>query len=178
MGHEAAGQPVWVAWIPILVFAGIMLLRMKGMSKARPLRLPMLWILPILILVVIGFALSAVPPHGLGWGVLVLGLAVGAGLGLWRARLMHLHIEGEGTKARVMMRQSPAALLLVLALFAARRVIFSQMPMEAGDASHATVLASMLTDFFLGMAPGLVCGQRLTLWLRARDMITHHQHDS
>ncbi|MCJ2181201.1 DUF1453 family protein [Novosphingobium sp. 1949] len=142
---------------------------------ARPLRLPMLWILPILVTAVVVAALFAAPPHGLGWVALLAGLVGGGMLGLWRARLMRLHIEGEEGAARVMLRQSPAALLLIAAIFVVRRIVFPQF--HTGAADHATLLATMLTDFGLGLVPGLICGQRLALWLRARDMIANHRHD-
>lgn len=174
MDHAAA-QPVWVSWLPFAIFGLVMLLRMRSMRKARPLRLPMLWILPVLAVALVGLALFAMPLTALGWAAFVPGIIIGGAAGRWRAGMMHLHIEGEDAAARVMMRQSPAALLFIVAIFMARRLLPHY---DGGDLSEAPRMVMLVTDFGLGFVPGLICGQRITLWLRARQMIAQHLHDS
>jgi hypothetical protein len=169
----------WTAYLPLLIFAGVMAWRFRNLQKARPLRLPLLWILPLIVTAAVCLALAAMPPGGLGWLALAAGFVVGGAIGLQRARMMRLHIEGEGDEARVMVRQSPLALVLILAVFAARRLLLPAggMAMQAG-AGHPTATALLLTDAMLGLALGMVVLSRWVLWQRARTMVAAHVFDA
>ncbi|MEJ2459137.1 MAG: DUF1453 family protein, partial [Novosphingobium sp.] len=122
----------WLAYLPFAIFALVMLLRFRSLNRARPLRVATLWIFPAIILGVVSFALYGMHPSLKGWLLFAAGIVIGSMLGVQRARMMRLHIEGEGAEARVMMRQSMAALLMILAIFALRRVLFSGMGPSAG----------------------------------------------
>jgi len=166
----------WTAYLPLLIFAGVMAWRFRNLEKARPLRLPLLWIMPLIVTAAVCLALAAMPPGGLGWLALAGGAAVGGGIGLQRSRLMRLHIEGEGENARVMVRQSPLALVLILAVFAARRLLLPGAMAMGGDHSSATAL--LVTDAMLGMVLGLVVVSRFVLWQRAKAMVAAHVFDA
>ncbi len=166
----------YAAWLPLLIFAGIMAWRFRSLEKARPLRLPLLWIAPVIVSAAVSLALYGMPPSLLGWSALAAGFAIGAGIGMQRSRLMRLHVEGEGADARVMMRQSPLALLLLLAVFAARRMILPGG--MAMGATHPAANALIMTDAMLGFVLGMVVVSRLILWQRARGMVAAHITDS
>jgi hypothetical protein len=169
----------WAAYLPLLIFAAITAWRFRNLQKARPLRLPLLWIMPLIVTAAVCLALAALPPSGLGWLALAAGTAVGGGIGIQRSRLMRLHIEGEGDDARVMVRQSPLALVLILAVFAARRLLLpgsGDMSMQEGG--HPTATALLVTDAMLGLALGMVVLSRLVLWQRARAMVAAHVFDA
>jgi hypothetical protein len=167
----------WTAYLPLLIFAGVMAWRFRNLQKARPLRLPLLWILPLIVTAAVCLALAAMPPSGLGWLALGAGFAVGGAIGMQRSRLMRLHVEGEGADARVMVRQSPLALALILAVFAARRMLLpSGMTMRHTD--HPSATALLMTDAMLGLVLGIVVLSRLILWQRARAMVAAHVFDT
>ncbi|PNU04914.1 DUF1453 family protein [Novosphingobium guangzhouense] len=172
MGEGGRGL---ATYLPLAIFIGIMALRMMRMKKARPLRLPLLWIMPVIVVLAVSLALAGMPPSGPGWLCLAAGLVVGGAIGAQRARLMHLHIEGDGERARVMMRQSPLAILLIVAVFVARRMILPAGGMASG---HPAGNALLMMDATLGFALGMIVALRVVLWLRARDMVANHVFDA
>jgi len=164
-----------VGYLPLAIFAGVMLWRLRTMDRARPLRLRTLWILPVLFVGVVGFVFASMPPKPWGVAAFVAGIAIGSAVGWQRARWIRLHVEGEGDNARVMMRQSPAALLLVMAIAGVRMVFKSATSGEggglgAGPAAHLSVAALTLTDALLGFALGMIVAHRIELWRRARAL--------
>lgn len=166
----------YAGWLPLLIFAGVMAWRFRSLEKARPLRLPLLWVAPLIVTAAISLALYGMPPSLPGWVAPVAGFAIGGGIGMQRSRLMRLHVEGEGAEARVMMRQSPLALILVLVVFAARRMILpGGMTLGAGPEAAKALL---MTDAMLGLVLGMVVMSRLVLWRRARAMVADHIFDS
>jgi hypothetical protein len=166
----------YAAWLPLLIFAAVMAWRFRSLEKARPLRLPLLWIAPLIVGATVSLALYGMPPGVLGWMALAAGFAIGGGIGMQRSRLMRLHVEGEGDEARVMMRQSPLALVLILVVFALRRMILpGGMAIGAG---HPAANALLMTDAMLGFVLGMVVISRMILWQRARAMVANHISDS
>lgn len=166
------GGDGYAAWLPLLIFAGVMAWRFRSLERARPLRLPLLWITPLTVTAAVGLALYAMPPSLLGWMALGAGFAIGGGVGMQRSRLMRLHVEGQGDGARVMMRQSPLALILLLGIFGARRLILpGGMTMGA---AHPAANALIMTDAMLGLVLGMVVVSRLVLWQRARAIVAGH----
>lgn len=175
MGEGGRGL---MTYLPLAIFVGIMALRMMRMKKARTLRLPLLWVMPLIVIVAVSLALAGMPPSGLGWLCLSAGLVVGGGIGAQRARLMHLHIEGEGDKARVMVRQSPLAILLIVVVFLVRRLILPGGFQGTAHTGHPVGNALLMLDGTLGFALGMVVAVRLVLWIRARSMVKHHVFDA
>jgi len=159
--------------IPLLIFAAVMAWRLRSLDRARPLRVATLWVLPALVLLLVGLALWGMPPRPTGWLALFAGLLVGAAVGAQRARLMRLHVEGEGEHAHVMMRSSPAAIILILAVFGLRRLLMPGYHPAVGG--HPGGTAVLLTDAMLGLAVGLICAQRATLWVRSRALSAQHR---
>ncbi|EJL32397.1 CcdC protein domain-containing protein [Novosphingobium sp. AP12] len=172
-GSAGAG---WTAHLPLLIFAGVMAWRFRNLQKARPLRLPLLWIMPLIVTAALCLAVAAMPPTGPGWLVLATGFGVGGGIGMQRSRLMRLHIEGEEAEARIMLRQSPLALALILAVFAARRML---LPTGAAlQDSHPSATALLMTDAMFGLVLGMAVLSRMVLWQRARAMAVAHVFDA
>lgn len=172
---QQAGSTGWAAYVPLLIFLGVMAWRFRTVNRARPLRLPLLWIMPLLVTAAVCLALYGIPPSGLGWLSLAVGLAIGGGIGAQRSRLMRLHIEGDGEDARVMVRQSPVALVLILGVFALRRLVFPEGgPSAASHDAHAL----LITDAMLGFALGMVVASRAVLWLRAKALVGVHGHNA
>jgi hypothetical protein len=71
-----------------------------------------------------------------------------------------------------MMRQSLAALLMILAIFALRRLL---LPGVGSSGGRPDAGALLVTDAMLGFAAGVICVQRIVLWLRARRLVAEHR---
>jgi hypothetical protein len=164
-----------IGYLPLAIFAAVMLWRLRDVARAKPLRLATLWIMPAVLVVVAGFVLASMPPGPVGWLSLAAGALLGAGAGVQRARLMHLHVEGEGEGARVMMRQSPAALLLLMAIAAARAIFRSATGADA-EGGHLPPAALYATDALLGFAVAMVGVSRIALWRKARALANMGSH--
>lgn len=164
------------AWLPLAIFGAVMLWRFRNLEKARPLRLPLLWILPLIITAIVSLALYATMPSALGWASLAAGFVIGGAIGMQRSRLMRLHVEGEGQDARVMVRQSPLALVLIAGIFLVKRLILpGGMAIGPG---HPAAAALLVTDAMLGLVLGTVVVSRFVLWQRARAMVAAHITES
>ena len=172
MGGTGNGM---AAWVPLAIFGAVMLWRFRNLEKARPLRLPLLWIMPLIVTAVVCFALSAMMPPPTTNPAARLAHP-GGGIGMQRSRLMRLHVEGEGGDARVMVRQSPLALLLIVGVVMVRKLVLpGGMAIGSG---HPAATAMLVTDAMLGFALGVVLVSRLVLWQRARAMVAAHVTDS
>ena len=150
--------------VPFLVVAVVMLLRLRSMSKERPLKPRTLWIVPALYLLIAGSMLLALTPPPLGWGLLLAGLCAGVAAGWHRGKLIRIDRNQETGELR--QKASPLAMLLLLALVGIKlgaRAIFGES--AAGQPGSSAML---LTDTFIGFALGLLSATRLELYLRAR----------
>ncbi len=156
--------------LPFLILAVVFALRFRNMKKARPLKVGRLWIAPALITLVAGFVLVTMPPSALGWLAFFGSAAIGAAVGWKRAHLMHLERDPES--GDLMMRQTPAALILLLGIVGVRRLVSYESSGSAASTGSSGKLAGtalVFTDAALGFGLGMVVAMRLTLWLRARE---------
>jgi hypothetical protein len=165
MQHQGGN---WLATLlPFAVIAIVLGLRVRTMSKERPLKLQTLWIVPALYLLVAGSMLTALPPTAIGWALVVLGMVIGLGVGWYRGRL--IRIERNGDTGELRQQASPLAMILLLALVALKlgaRAIFGETA-----AAHPASGAMMLTDAFIGFALGLLSATRAELYLRGRRLL-------
>ena len=156
------------ALLPFVIIAVVVGLRLRSMSKERPLKLQTLWVIPAVYLLLVGWMLFALPPTLLGWGLLALGLVIGAGLGWHRGKLIRIDRNAETGELR--QKASPLAMILLLALIALKlgaRAIFGETA-----AGHPASGAMLLTDAFIGFALGLLSATRLELYVRAKRILT------
>lgn len=162
MQHQ--GGSFTAALAPFLVVAVVLLLRLRSMSKERPLKPGTLWIVPALYLLIAGSMLFALTPPPLGWGLLLAGLGAGVAAGWHRGKLIRIDRDQETGELR--QKASPLAMVLLLALVGLKlgaRAIFGDT--AAGQPGSSAML---LTDTFIGFALGLLSATRLELYLRAR----------
>lgn len=149
--------------VPFLV---VVLIVMRN-ARARRLRIETLWIMPVLILAMVGLALSQEglpsPPF---IAADLAALAVGAGLGWWRARFTEISVDP--ATHQLTRRASPAGMAIILVIFALRYAIRAYAEQNAG-ALHLPVNA--VADVALVMAVGLVCAQRLEIFTRASRLL-------
>jgi|SRR5579884_3308290 len=164
-------HPVQHGWLtallPFVIIAVVLALRMRSMSRERPLKLGTLWLVPVIYVLLIGSMLVTMPPSPAGWALVAVGIAVGAVLGWHRGKLIRITRNDETGELR--QKASPLAMLLLLALIILKfgaRAIFGDTA-----AGHPGSGAMLLTDAFIGFALGLLSATRLELYLRARRIL-------
>ncbi len=158
----------WAATLlPFVVVAIVIALRVRSMSKERPLKLETLWIVPAVYALIAGSILFSLPPPPTGWGLVVVGLAIGLVVGWYRGRLIRIERNAETGELR--QRASPIAMLLLAALIVvklgARSIFGETAALQPGSG------AMLLTDAFIGFALGLLSATRLEIYLRARRLL-------
>jgi hypothetical protein len=160
-------QPAHQSWVSyaimIAVIVGVMALRMRGMSRMRPLKLSMLWIVPAMYLAVAVWMFILLPP--VGWVAIAsaAGLLIGAGLGWQRGKMMHIHVDPD-THA-LNQKASPAAMVFLILLIVVRNGGKALL----GTESH--VSPAMLTDPLIAFALGMFALTRLEMYLRAKRLL-------
>jgi len=115
MSAPPPNAPAWVYLIPLVMIALVILRN----SRARRLRIESLWVMPVLILALVGLSLSQQGmPTPLMLGVDIAAIAAGAGLGWWRGRFTHITVDP--ATHQLTSRASPIGMLLILGIFALR----------------------------------------------------------
>lgn len=164
-------HPIHQTWITYAVMFGIIAvvlgLRLRSMSRERPLKIGGLWIVPLVYLLLVGWMLFALPPTVGGWALVVIGLAAGVVIGWHRGKMIRIERNAETGELR--QKASPIAMLLLVALIVLKlgaRAIFGDAAATQPGSS-----AMLLTDAFIGFALGLLSATRLELYLRARRLL-------
>ncbi|MGH7018447.1 MAG: CcdC protein domain-containing protein [Brevundimonas sp.] len=144
----------------------IILLRNR---RKRTLRPHLLWVMPLLVTVAIGFGLWANTQHPhfgpFAWIAFAASLALGCVAGWWRGKTITIEKEPDGSlKAQA----SPLGLILVVGLFAARAGLREVMQTNA-VAWHLD--AVVITGAFMVFAIGLIITQRIEMYIRARRIL-------
>ena len=136
-------------------------------SRARRLRVETLWIMPVVIIALIGlsFAQQGVPSP-LELGLDAVAVALGAMLGWWRGRLTNITVDPQ--THQLTSRASPVGMLLILGVFAIRYGL-RMYGSEGAATLHVPVNA--IADSVLVITVGLVCAQRLEIAIRATRML-------
>ncbi len=166
MPNHAADPKQWIGYvITAVIVAFVLALRMRRLSRPRPLKLERLWIFPTLYLVLASVMLFEFPPSGWQWALCGVALVVGAALGWQRGRMMHIEVNSE-THA-LNQRASAGALLLIIALVAVR--VGARGLAGEGGMLHLNTL--VLTDVLIVMALGLFTAQRVEMYLRGRLLL-------
>lgn len=153
----------WTYLVPVIAVA-IMVLR--G-TRTRRLRIERMWIMPTLILAAVILSLSIqTAPRLPVLAAEMFALGMGAGMGWWRGRTTYIAID-PATHA-VTSKASPLGMALLAGVFLLR---FSFRDYAMGHASDLHVTPVEITDIFLLFAAGLVCAQRLEMWIRAQRLL-------
>ncbi|MFM5908709.1 MAG: DUF1453 domain-containing protein [Novosphingobium sp.] len=153
--------------LPFAIIAIVMIRRWRNINRPVPLRTGRLWIMPAVMAALIGFVLYGLPPTQAGWAAFFGGLIAGLVVGWQRARMMVFHVDD--ASGEVMMRQTPLALLFVIALIFGRRLLVPGREAQAAGSAAPTSLP-LFTDALLGFALGMILGMRIEMWRRAKAL--------
>ena len=164
-------HPIHQTWLtavlPFVIIAIVVALRLRSMSRERPLKLGTLWLIPVVYLLLIGWMFFALPPSPAGWALVAAGVVIGAVLGWHRGKMIRIDRDAETGELR--QKASPVAMLLLVALIVLKlgaRAIFGEAAATQPGSS-----AMLLTDAFIGFALGLLSATRLELYVRAKRLL-------
>jgi hypothetical protein len=166
-----------VTLLPILIAGGLIVLRN---SRARRLRIEAMWIAPVIIVALIGLALFSESARGGGLnltparvGLDVAAIVLGGLLGWWRARFTNLTIDPASHE--LTSRASPIGMVVILGVLVVRTLVRTYAAQNAGALGE---WGPPLADALLVMSVGLVCAQRLEIFLRASRLLAEHRSSS
>lgn len=162
------GQPdqAYIGYIvTAIIVALVMFLRFRRMSKARPLKLELLWIVPALYSLVAALVLWQSVPHGIQWLYVALALVAGGLIGWRRGAMMRINIDPE-THA-LNQQASPAAMLFIFVIIIIRQGL-------RVEATAMGLNAPFLMDLAVVFILGMFSITRLEMYLRAKRMLREH----
>ncbi len=162
MSPNLPGGVLWLILAAIL----IPLFILRGV-RPRKLNIKRMWIAPSLLLFFALLAVLVQRPQSLGGTILcVAAAALGCSMGWLRGRFMTINHDPE--TGELTSKASAMAMLVILGIGGLRYILRTYLGQGAG-LIHASVID--ITDAFLLMAVGLLCTQRLEMWLRARKLM-------
>ena len=167
-------QQLLQIFLPILIILPVLYFRMRGMSRARPLKLDRMWVQPAIFLVITALALLAPPPPNHPERVLValdfawLGLAgvLGAVAGWQWGRTMAIDVHPEDGTLMVKGGQAAMMVLVVLILF--RLGLRAGLSAEA-QAWHLNVM--LISDASIVFTALLFSLRSVEMYFRARRVM-------
>lgn len=154
------------AWTYLIPIIAIVVIVLRGV-RTRALRIERMWITPALILLTVMAAFAIQPPPR--FIILIaefFALGVGSGIGWWRGRTTQIILDPE-TRA-LSSKASPIGMALIAGVFLLRIAFRDYATAHAGDMDIAPI---EVADVLLLFAAGLVCVQRVEMWIRARKLL-------
>jgi hypothetical protein len=163
-------------FLPVVVIVVVLALRMRSMSKVRPLKLNTLWVVPAMLVALAAVTLFINPPGLAALSISAVALIAGGLIGWQRGKL--IRIERDPASGDLTQRASPAAMILLIAIIGIRyaaRTYFDATPGADGQMSAQTLL---ITDALLMFADGLIAMTRIEMGLRARRIMAGGEQPS
>ncbi len=151
---------------PIILI--ILALRIWRGSRARKLRVELMWVRPLLITAILGLSVAAQPPPTEPLVILAMVACAAAGfvLGWQRGRMVRVSIEPETHV--LTSQQSPWGMLIFIGLMMVRiGVRYLLRGADTFEGVPVTAIVDGLTIFF----GGNIFGMQLEVWLRARKLL-------
>jgi hypothetical protein len=156
--------PVWISYaVTAMIVALVLFLRVRGMRRARRLRLETLWIVPAIYALVFAVSTWEFPPHrAIDWLWLALAAIIGAAIGWRRGKMMRVTVDP--VTHTLNQQSSPAALLFIIVLIVARQALRYE-----GAALGLNVL--QVTGIMMAFGLGLFTATRAEVFIRARRLL-------
>ena len=160
---------------PIIGIGVALIIILLRNRRKRTLRPHLLWVMPLLVTVAIGFGLWANTQHPhfgpFAWIAFIVALGLGCVAGWWRGKTITITRAADGVlKAQA----SPLGLILIVGLLAARMGLREVMQSHADEWRLDPVIVA---DAFMVFAVGLIIAQRVEMYIRARR-IQHGEGDA
>lgn len=153
------------SYAPFLAMGAALVLVVLRNRRKRTLRPHLMWVVPALVLPLIGMGLWFTPhaPFGpLAYFAFAIALTLGGLVGWWRGKTITIEKQPDGVlKAQA----SPLGLIVIVGLLAVRGGLREVMQTHAA-AWHLD--AAVVADALLLFAVGLIVAQRIEMYLRAR----------
>jgi hypothetical protein len=166
----------WQSYLPLIVIVVVFALRARTMNRHQRMHLGRLAVAPVIVALLAIWLVVTSPPDLAGLGAALAGIALGALLGWQRARLVA--IAYDPASDTFTMKQSPFALIVLLAIIVARRMIMhATVGGEPGAAAMAPQAMETI-DGLIGFALAMVATRNGELWLRARKLRTESLQSS
>lgn len=151
---------------PYLIAVLALGLLIRRSLRGRPIKVERLWIIPTLLLTAAVYLVVQDPPReSYGPAVLALAGLAGAGIGWQRGRLTRISLDAES--GVLTSKASPAAVILIAALFVARyglKIWMAQNPAKGAGLALAT-------DGLTMFGAATVAVARAEMWLRCRRLM-------
>ena len=152
--------------IPLVIIAVVLAIRMRSLTRERPLKLEQLWIVPGIYLIITALLFYGRPPSAVGWIASAVALAIGAALGWQRGRLMHISVDPETHALK--QKGSLMAMFFLLGLIAIRYGLREAALFHVGGIN---IDVNLVTEVLVALALGLLSVQRLEMYLRAKRLL-------
>ena len=159
--------------LPIAIIVIVLAFRFRNLSKPRPFNPGRLWLAPAFVAAAAAFFLISFPPSPTGWAVILFAVVIGTIAGIKRGQWMHL--DRDPATGKLLIRQSPAALIFVVAIVLSRRALSYELGAGGGadSSGHLPPSALLLTDGLMAFALAMVVAMRWTLWQRSKVVPPH-----
>jgi Protein of unknown function (DUF1453) len=148
--------------IPIAIIFAVFLLRMRRMKGVRPMKLPLLWIRPVIVCVVAAIFLYSTPPHS----ILFAAIAIGAVLGWHQGKLMAISVNAETGTLQVQ-----ASLIALASFFGLIMLRMGLRPWLTSATSPVHAYVGVVTDAFILFFVGFACAQSTEMFIRGRALL-------
>jgi hypothetical protein len=153
--------------IPIAIIFAVFLLRMRRMKGVRPMKLPLLWIRPVIVCVVAAIFLYSTPPHSIVQGaILFAAIAIGAVLGWHQGKLMAISVNAETGTLQVQ-----ASLIALASFFGLIMLRMGLRPWLTSATSPMHAYVGVVTDAFILFFVGFACAQATEMFIRGRALL-------
>jgi hypothetical protein len=136
--------------------------RMRRMSQLRPLRLELMWIMPLILTLVFASLIYTYRPTSSDWLWIVAAAALGAAIGWYRGKMMQIHVDPE-THA-LNQKASPLAMLFIVAIIAVRFGL-------RAEAGALGLKLNLVTDALAAFAVGMFTAVRAEMFIRAQRLL-------
>ena len=157
---------------PMVMVAIVLLVLVLRNQRARPLRVELLWVRPVLLLALFGFGALREPIvlTPLNLTVLAVGAAIGVALGWQPGRFMRIEVDPD-THA-VTSRASIFGIVFILGVLLLRVLAVTAMRQDAANLPISPIVGS---DALIALVIAMFTTQGLEMWTRARRLLAQAQ---
>jgi membrane protein CcdC involved in cytochrome C biogenesis len=154
------------SYIPYLIAVFVLAMVVRRSLRGQRLRVDRLWVIPLLLAPAAVMTIAQSPPTEPAT-ILALALAalVGAAVGWQRGRLTRIYLDP--ATGILTSQASPAAVILIVALFAVR----FGLKMWLGQSDTRGVQAVGAADALLLFGVGMIAVARIEMWIRCRRLM-------